>query len=116
MAAEVVAVLHPILLHIGLYGAWLVAYGKLGHAPRTSWDDPKELLGVICFVSGLPIYLMGAGVTAAGFSVLRRFYLVLTGRLRPSALVLAFVICAVWIASFALFRWDPIGVGEWWID
>ena len=116
MAVEVVAVVYPVMLHVGLYGAWLIAYGKLGHAPRTSWDDPKELLGVINLVCGLPVLLMGAGVTAAGFSVLRRFYSVLTGRSRPCALVIALVICALWIGSFALLRWDPIGVGEWWID
>jgi hypothetical protein len=107
------ALLSPLLIPLGVYGAWLVAWVAMGTRPRPSFDDPKDVLGVVYYASLVPVYLMPLGIAAAIGSIVARFAV---ERLRSKAFAWALCIGGLWIAVVALLRWDPYMVGDWWMD
>jgi hypothetical protein len=111
--AHVIAFIYPFLLAAAFYGAWLLAWAKLGHPPRESWDDPAQTLGVFYYVSALPLLGLPVAAIVAMVSIFVRF-------LQPGPRFAAFmtpcVVAALWVAAIVLLRCDPLGVGRWWMD
>jgi hypothetical protein len=108
------AMAYPMLLVGQFYGCWLLAWAMLGRPPRPSWDDPKDVLGWIYGIAGLLVPLMPAALFAALCSITLRLARSRSGPVKQIALVL--LTLTLWISGWALLRWDPWRVVEWWID
>jgi hypothetical protein len=107
------ALVAPLLILLGVYGAWLAAWASMGTRPRPSLDDPSAVLGLFYYASLVPVFLMPIGVVAGVGSIVASFAI---ERPRPKAFAWALCIGAFWIASVALLRWDPFMVVYWWMD
>ena len=109
-------VIYPLLFLGALYAEWLLAWAVLGHQPRVSLDDPKDIPGSNWL--GLLVMLLMVGYWPVGcVSALLIGLGAMLGRLRGRRLwmrVLGFLV--FWPGSFALLWWDPLRVAEWWID
>jgi hypothetical protein len=113
-AAHVIALAYPVLLVGQFYASWLLAWVILGRQPRVSWDDPKDVLGMLNVFSCLVILFSGPAAGITGVSILARL-LWPSGSLRKSILLTTLTVM-VWLIAFALLQWDPLRVGEWWMD
>ncbi len=111
--ANVIAWGYPFVLPGAFYAAWLLAWMKLGHAPRLWWDDPAETLGVIYWASALPILLLPIAGAATICSVLSRLA---SPRHRFAAVTSAVLIAGLWVGAIKFLQWDPIDVINWWMD
>lgn len=113
----VVTWVYPCLLVTSLYGTWLVAWAVLGHQPVPSIDDPKYISPIVSapyFASAIvlmgfpPAFLLGL-ILAVVFGISRR--------LRWTVIcAMELGLAALWFATIAFVRWDPLRVMEWWID
>jgi hypothetical protein len=111
--------LYPTLLLGSLYLAWGSAWGVLGHCPLPIADAPSRVGPVVAgvFVTtnfllfGLPFSFLGCLVLATAESK-RRF--LATGGQRAAALS-AIAGPLVWVAAFAILRWDPFEVMAWFL-
>jgi hypothetical protein len=108
------AVAYPLLLVGQYYGCWLLAWAILGRPPRPSWDDPKEVLGWIYGIAGLLVPLMPPALFEALGSITLRLARSRSAPARQTALALLTI--SLWIGGWALLRWDPWRVVEWWWD
>lgn len=113
--AHAIGVVYPLLFVGQIYGCWLLAWSTLGRPPRPSWDDPAEVLGWIYYVAGgLIVPLMPPALITALCSIVLRLA---RSRSHPVRQVtLALLTLALWVGGFALLRWDPWRVVEWWGD
>jgi hypothetical protein len=115
LAADL-AVVYPVLAVSALYAEWLVAWAVLGHQPRVSLDDPKDIpgsawLGLVTFLALLGLF--PAGCAAMVLTVLHA----MSAERRGRRLVVQILgLLTLWPGAFALIRWDPLRVMEWWID
>lgn len=108
--------LYPLLVVLCLYGEWLLAWSVLGHPPLPSLNDPKLLAGSSRLHGLTGVVLIGA-LPALCASVV--FYPIVGILPRPSPrriALRALAVVASWGALFALLRWDPGRVLEWWLD
>lgn len=104
--------LYPLMTPVSLYLTWLAAWCVLGHRPRPSLDDPKEI-GLLVDVPYVMTYLSSvawpislvAGLTFTAFRSSRR-----SG---PNPLP---ILIAAWFLAFAILRWDPLDVVGWFMD
>jgi hypothetical protein len=115
-ALAFVSLLFPFLIAAALYGEWLLAWSALGHPPRPSLDDPKDISGSSWMHGITAIVLMGAVPAALGAVALTVAHIAVN---RPSvarAAVRIVVIVGTWLALFGLLRWDPGLVVYWWMD
>lgn len=110
------AIFYPVLTVGALYTEWLLAWAILGHQPRVSLDDPKDIPGsnwlgllvMLLFIGWWPMGCVGAVLIGLG---------AILGQLRGHRLlvrVIGFVV--LWAGAFGLLWWDPLRVAEWWID
>src|SRR6185369_2668082 len=60
-AVHAAALVFPLLPPAAEYGAYLLAWAKLGARPVPLLNDPSEVLGPAYYLSGLPLLLMPAG-------------------------------------------------------
>jgi hypothetical protein len=106
----------PLVVVGSLYGEWLLAWWSLGHAPRPSLDDPKDIAGSSWMYGITGVALVGAVHMALAALALHVADIAVN---RPSisrSVVRIAVVVASWVALFALLWWDPGRVGSWWID
>lgn len=108
---------YPVLLIAAIYSTWLIAWGVLGHSPRPSLDDPKQISRWV----DLPYYISMAlvvGFPAAIFVGIAAT--IWFGRIkqlrRIVVLGLVLSLLAMWAATILLLRWDPLLVGQWYMD
>src|SRR5687768_16767030 len=99
---------------VSLYVTWLTAWAVLGREPRPSLDDPKFIsawvdvpyCATVFMLVGFPIAAVVGILYSAWFGWKQ-------GRI---ALLLPFVHLASWIGALALLSWDPLAVGNWFMD
>ena len=63
--------------------------------------------------SALPLLALPIAAMVAIASIVFRF---LEPGARLSAFTLSIAVAAIWGAAIILLRFDPIGVGTWWMD
>jgi hypothetical protein len=107
---------YPLLVACSLYGEWLLARAVLGHAPRPSLDDPKDIAGSRWLHILTALLLMGMVLAAPSGLAANVLHLVMN---RPGAmrsLVRLVLLVVLWVGIFALLHWDPGRVMYWWLD
>ena len=108
---------YPVALVAGFFVTWFSARGSLGYWPRPSLDDPKQIGGWfdvpytitgILLIPGLVAFILGLGALAyqAYRRPLERAHLLTT--LAVSVLLM--------IAADLYLRWDPLRIGDWFMD
>jgi hypothetical protein len=111
-----VSMAYPLLFLALLYAQWLSSWVILGHVPRPSIDDPKDVAGASWMhwvtaiaLAGLLPMLFGALVLNAihGAAASCR-WLLRIGRL--------IAVLTVFVGVIAWIRWDPGRVVYWWLD
>ena len=106
---------YPLVLFGSSYGAWLAARAGLGHWP-TMGDNTTLIPGV------RPLYMVSffamLGLLPAGFAAmgLNLAYAHLRRPVRLLILGRFVVVIVIWAGSFALIRFDPGGMWDWWFD
>lgn len=109
-----IAWFYPAFLLAAIYGTWLMAWLVLGHMPRPSLDDPKY----ISIAVGIPYVLAGlliVGFPAAAVAgVVLQLFVAQRSWLRRFLWSTTSVV--IWISIIALLRWDPLLVGQWYMD
>src|SRR5215218_1910999 len=70
-----VTLAYPLLLISALYGEWLLAWHALGHVPRASLDDPKDVEGSSWMHLPAGLLLMGFVPAAVAAMFCNAFYL-----------------------------------------
>lgn len=107
----------PLMLPAALYVTWFSGRLALGHWPRPSLDDPKDIGGI----TGV-LYIIAGIVQMIGFPV----FLTLTGFVlwfglfrqqgRRTYIIYACAAAALMILAVLFIRSDPNRVGEWYMD
>lgn len=111
-----VVFLYPLLALTVIYGEWLIAWMVLGHAPRPSLDDPKNVAvsGLLHLVSG--VLIMGLVPGACAALLLMPLDIAVHRRRAVAAFQRTLVLFAPWVVVLTLLRWDPWKVMYWWLD
>lgn len=107
--------LYPLFVGIVLYGEWFVAWLVLGHPPRPSLDDPKDIVGSSLIHNITLLALAGMLPVALAALVLNVMVAIKRLSIGRSAMRLV-VLITLWLAMFTLLRWDPGQVVYWWFD
>ena len=110
------SIAYPLVTVAFLYGEWLLASYMLGHAPGPSVDDPKDIIGSswMHLPTGLAVFgLMPAGILTLLLNAIHVAYHHIVGA-RLGVRVAALIV--LWPGLFALLRWDPGSVVNWWFD
>lgn len=112
---------YPVLMLASLYTTWLVAWAVLGHPPRPSLDDPKNistLVDIPYFVTMFLIIAMpGAMVLAVGLTPLHfRTPGGSKGTIVGKTTVALLILAALWAVTIAVCRLDPWNVSMWYVD
>jgi hypothetical protein len=112
----IASLLWPVLVVALLYGEWLLATWSLGHIPRPSIDDPKDIAGsnwlhvftVLAILGALPAALLALGLN-----------IVVIRATRPNllrSLIRVGAVLVSWAVLVCLVKWDPGAVLYWWVD
>ena len=109
-------VVYPVVVVAAFYAEWLYAWLVLGHQPRPSIDDPKDVpssgwLSVLVII--LLLGLLPAAVTALWLIAIHAMDSDGQSR-RLRAQMIGLV--TLWPALVLWPRWDPCRVLEWWFD
>ena len=100
-----------------LFATWIAARLTLGHWPRPSLDDPKEIgrwvdipydITCIFLVVGFPLFV--AAVAALVFYAFR------SSSERTRLLTSAVLSIAVMVGVVLFLRWDPLEISNWFMD
>lgn len=109
--------LYPPLWVASPYVAWLVAWLVLGYRPQPYLDDPKYIAPVVdvfYWLAMLMMIVMPAafmlGVTAIGLHIVQK------RRPLSTAALLGTLFIALWAMAILFLRWDPLRVGDWFMD
>ena len=110
------SLLLPLIVLASLYGEWLLATWSLGHVPRPSLDDPKDIAGSswMHIITGLAI--MGAVPAGLLEFVLNVVEIAVNRPTLVRGVARMAVVIVSWVALFVLLRWDPGAVLYWWFD
>lgn len=106
----------PLSVLWSLYGEWLLASLALGHPPRPSIDDPKDVPlaniahwgTMIALVAMLPMGVAALALNTWDASARKLGGGVIAAR--------AVVILGLLAGTIAWLRWDPGRVMYWWMD
>ena len=116
-AIRIYTLSYPFALVAGLFATWFTARASLGHWPRPSVDDPKQIGGWfdvpytitgILLIPGLVAFILG--VAALAYWAYRRP--LERGRLLATAIVSVLFM----ITAELYLRWDPLRIGDWFMD
>jgi hypothetical protein len=108
------AALLPLLCWLSLHLTWLVAILALGHQPRPSIDDPKDIAAIVPFY-WLTLILMMLSPLAIGGLLLLPLSALSRHQWRRIALRACLAVFAI-VLGVALLRWDPVNAGVWFMD
>jgi hypothetical protein len=114
-----VSLCYPVLVLSSLHVTWFVAWAALGHPPRPSLDDPKDINQILIPYVVTGILLVGspiALIAATGLSVIR----VIQGpKGKAGGVRLASLLVNAptsWVAGWLLLIWDPLDILNWYLD
>jgi hypothetical protein len=109
----------PTATVVSLYGCWIVAWTALGHPPRSSLDDPKDIDAITGIFVATHLLFFWIPLSFLGFPVLTLVE-TMTGFERPGrvrAIFRGFAFRMVaWILAFLFLSWDPLHVLVWFWD
>ena len=108
--------LFPVFALGLLYADWLVSWLVLGHAPRPSIDDPKDIGCVNWMYPITAVGIFGLLPVMFGALTLNAYYVgsARLGWFRFAARIAT--VLAIFIGAVAWLRWDPGRVAHWWGD
>jgi hypothetical protein len=112
----IASLLWPALVVVLLYGEWLLATWSLGHLPRPSMDDPKNIavsnwihfFTLAAILGAVPAALLAPVLSAIEIFVNRPT--IARGLIRLAAVIVS------WAVLVLLVKWDPGRVLYWWMD
>jgi hypothetical protein len=112
---------YPLLPLIALYATWLTGWIVLGHAPRPSLDDPKDIGGpfpVAYVIAGLLLVSLPFGsIIGVVMGIFVTFWYVHSRRgSRWLAAVWTMLLLATYVTCVLLLKWDPLDVANWYLD
>jgi hypothetical protein len=112
---------YPMVVLAALYATWIVGWAALGHPPRPSLDDPKQIgetvdlaydvTGVV--MSGAPLSLLACIVLAITLG-LKSIQTKEKSKFRIYPLSVFVVL--FWFASFFVLLFEPFNVLGWHFD
>lgn len=113
-----VAFFYPVLVALGIYASWIVAWVCLGHMPRPSLDDPGRIGGVMDWVYPASILALVSVPVLAPLCFFSSFLCPLRLSKNPSLqwLFLGSIYLSLCGVIIAIMRSDPGRVIEWWFD
>lgn len=114
LGLSLAATMLPLLCWLSLHLTWLVAMLALGHQPRPSIDDPKDIAAIIPFYWATLILMMLSPL-AIGVLVLPLAAALLHLRWRRAALLTCVGMLSI-VIGIALLRRDPFDVWVWFMD
>ena len=106
----------PLLILVGFYAVWLMAWGILGHRPvyyPSGSDDPKLVLGNAYYPAAMLFVLFPLGMVLGLGGVVIHW---ITRRAPGRAILWAAALVGLWVVFWALVSWDPYGAIEWLAD
>lgn len=108
-----VASFYPVMTLFFLYATWMIAWGVLGHRPRSSLDDPKYISPLLVEPYIVTLY----SLTTLLVSPLACVLLAITpvGH-RGSRILPVLLSPLVWLLVIVIVIWDPLRVFEWFMD
>ena len=111
---------YPIGWVASFYLIWFTAWSVLGHVPRPSWDDPKDV-GWTVDLAAAPFAVltlgMGLAIVAALFACVAAVGQVrMCPSLRASACRTLVSLVVVWAGCLGFVAWDPLLVMYWLLD
>lgn len=107
---------YPLFVFAALYTQWLLSWWVLGHQPRPSLDDPKDIDGASWMSSVTALAFVNAVPALCAAAVLNTLHFLRQPDpgLRISLRILGIV--ALWLGVLLLLRSDPGHVVSWWLD
>jgi hypothetical protein len=108
--------LYPLLVCAAVYGFWCTAWWQLGHPPRPSLDDPKDVAGTAWLHELSELFLAGLLPGFLTLVVVQVARTLRDHRERWRALGRAAMACAVWFGAGWLLTKDPGDVLLWYFD
>lgn len=109
-------VAYPILILGVFHLFYCFAWFSLGHPPRPSLDDPKNISAFLSVCYLLPSLMLVVSpavlVGTVGIEIARGGLACFDGA-RLLRLVFVFMI---WVIAFAYVRWDPLRLFDWYMD
>lgn len=116
-AISVYTLSYPFLLVTGLFTTWGAARLSLGHWPRPSLDDPKQIGGWFDVPYTLTGFLVIPGLVAFIFCVAALIYQACRRPLQRARLLTTAAVSLLFTLAAELYlRWDPLRIGEWFMD
>ncbi len=109
--------LYPVLWLVYAHLVWIVAWAFIGHMPRWSLDDPKQISPIVSLLCGVAmITLVGVPIAPLiGIIATVRYYRLRRARTGLGILIQSGVI-AIWFGVIVLARVDPLGAVDWLFD
>jgi hypothetical protein len=107
----VVASSVPIVLAVATIGVWLLAWWELGHPPRPSIDDPKQIRSLRFLY--LPVVLLVVLVPPGLFVALVAIVWDLVWPRGDRGWLRVVLPLLVWVGFFAWVRYDPGQILVW---
>ena len=106
----------PVVAVALLYGEWLLSWAVLGHVPRPSLDDPKDVAIAHWLMLPTALALVGFVPAAAAAALAHVGAAIEQGRSLAHGVARGLGALALAGLVVLLFRWDPGGVVYWWFD
>jgi hypothetical protein len=108
---------YPFVVLLSFYVTWIAAWFALGHPPRPSLDDPKDIdliaapYSITClFMFCIPFAFLGSlGLMVARFGKE-------VGSGSPWSVLCLLITPLSWVAGYGLLVWDPLYVFYWFMD
>jgi hypothetical protein len=105
---------YPVSLVAAIYGTWMVAFFELGHIPRPSLDDPRQLGTALHIPYAIAGLLLTAFPVAAVAGVILQ--LSMPRRTWSRRFISTAFFVTYWVVIIVFLRWDPMHVAEWLMD
>ena len=116
-ALRIYTLTYPFAVEASLFATWFAARLRLGHWPRPSIDDPGQIGGWFDIPMGITGILLIAGFPAFIVAVGALFYRALRAPSERVRLLTTASVAVLLMAAEVLFaRWDPLRIGDWFMD
>ena len=116
-AIRIYTLSYPFALVAGFFATWFAGRVSLGHWPRPSLDDPKQIggwLDVPYTITGVLLIFGFPAFIVALAALVYRAYRAAPERAR--LLGTAVVSVLFMVAASLYLGWDPLRIGDWFMD